>query len=212
MKITVHIADDHPMVVMGIHNMLRGNPDIVIERSYTNGMELLEGLREIAPDVLLLDIQMPLKRGDELVPLILKEAPQTKIIALTNYDSTLHAQNMLRQGASGYLLKTIDQATLLRAIESVYKGETFIHDIIQERIDQSGERMKREVSTKSSLTEREIKILELLVQGAKSKEIADKLFLSVKTVNNYRFNILLKLNASNTADLVRKALEMGVVK
>lgn len=213
MNIRISIADDHPLVITGIQNMLDTQPGIRILGAYPDGTALMKGLEtDGLPDVLLLDIQMPGKTGDELAPLILKKYPELKILMLTNFDSTLHVQNMLRHGVLGYLLKTTDKETLFRAIETVNRGEEFLQKSMKDKISRVGNRIKREVSTKSNLTTREIEILQCIVDGCSSQEIANKLFLSVRTVDNYRFNILLKMDARNIAVLVRKALEMGLVR
>ncbi len=180
--------------------------------SYTDGEALLKGLDEKLPDVLLLDIQLPGKSGGELAPLLVKKYPELKILALTNFDSSLHVQNMLRRGVLGYLLKTTDKVTLVQAIETVYSGGLFLQPYMKEKMEKAGLRIKREVSTKSNLTQREKEILQCIVNGDSSQEIAEKLFLSTRTVDNYRFNILLKMDAKNIAVLVRKALEMGLVE
>lgn len=199
------------MVITGVRNMLEGHAAIAMMDSFTDGEALMEGLSHRQPDVLLLDIQLPGRPGDELAPLLAKKYPELKIVALTNFDSTLHVQHMQRHGVLGYLLKTTDKDTLVHAIETVYRGDIFLQDSMKEKIHKAGLRIKREVSTRSSLTIREKEILQCIVNGDSSQEIADKLFLSVRTVDNYRFNILLKMDARNIAILVRKALEMGLV-
>lgn len=210
--IQIGIADDHPMVITGIRNMLAGSEAIMITATYTDGIALMNDLEENQPDVLLLDIQLPGKTGDELAPLLAKKYPNMKILVLTNFDSTLHVQHMLRHGVLGYLLKTTDRETLIEAIGNVYQGKEFIQKSLREKMESVGARIKREVSTKSNLTPREREILQCIVNGDNSQEIADKLFLSVRTVDNYRFNILLKMDAKNIAVLVRKALELGLAK
>lgn len=210
--IRISIADDHPMVIDGIKNMLKGHKNITIIDTYKDGKELMQGLQAKQPDVLLLDIQMPEKTGDELAPVITKKYPDVKILTLTNFNSTLHVQNMLRHGVLGYLLKTTDKETLVNAIVTVSQGEIFLQQEMREKMDNVGLRIKREVSTKSNLTPREREILQCIVNGDSSQEIADKLFLSIRTVDNYRVNILLKLDAKNVATLVRKALELGLVE
>ncbi len=212
MKIQISIADDHPMVIMGVQNMLDAHKDITILDIYSDGIALLQGLQYRQPDVLLLDIQMPGKTGDQLMPVIIKKYPDLKVLALTNFDSTLHAQNMLRKGVLGYLLKTTDKKTFIKAVETVYKGELFLQEEMKEKMKEAGERIKRDVTTKSNLSKRELEILQFIVNGDSSQEIADKLFLSIRTVENYRFNILLKMDAKNIAVLVRKALELGLVQ
>lgn len=211
MKIRISIADDHPLVMSGIYNMLEGSEDFIIVAAYPDGLALMEGLKHTPTDVILLDIQMPGKTGADLAPVIVKKYPDIKILVLTNYDSTLHVQHMLRHGVMGFLLKTTDKNTLMEAIHTVYRGGEFLEKSMQQKQEESGQRMKREVSTKSVLTAREREILKCIVNGDSSQEMAEKLFLSVRTIENYRFNMLLKLDAKNIAILVRKALEMGLV-
>lgn len=211
MKIRISIVDDHPIVMNGINKMLEHSEDFTIVATYPEGQALLEGLEHTPTDVILLDIQMPGKTGADLAPIILKKYPNIKILALTNYDSTLHVQNMLRHGVLGYLLKTTDKITLEEAIMTVYEGNEFLEKSMKQKIEESGQRLKREVSTKSALTVREMEILKCIVDGDSSQEMADKLFLSLRTIDNYRSNILLKLDAKNIAILVKKALEMGLV-
>ncbi len=212
-EISISIADDHPMVITGVKKMLEECNHIHILHTYPDGESLLEGMeKHQQPDVLLLDIQMPGKSGDELAPGLIKRFPELKILMLTNLDSTLHVQNMLRHGVLGYLLKSTDKETLIQAIETVNSGKEFLQKNMQEKMVSAGLRIKREVSTKSHLTPREKEVLQCIVDGLSSQEIAEKLYLSVRTVDNYRFNILLKMDAKNIAILVRKAIESGIVR
>src|SRR5690606_14935525 len=119
MQIKIAIADDHPMVIKGLQQMLVNYPKIIMIATYHDGAALLEGLEQQLPEVLLLDIQRHGQTGDELVPVILKKYPYLSILILTNFDSTLYAGSVLRHGALGYLLKTTDEDTLIDAIESV---------------------------------------------------------------------------------------------
>src|SRR5688572_1491937 len=119
MKIRIAIADDHPMIIGGLQNMLSAYPHIVLEGAYNNGAELMKGLQDRLPDVLLLDIQLPDKTGDELATIILKKYPEQKILTLTNFNSMLYVHNMMRIGVKGYILKTTDPETLIKAIEQV---------------------------------------------------------------------------------------------
>lgn len=207
--IKIAIADDHPMIIKGLKNILMSYPHIQLTGSYFNGEELLNGLKENVPDVLLLDIQMPGKTGEELAPVILKRYPDMKILILTNLDSTIYVSSMFRQGAKGYLLKNTDEDILINAIEMVFAGNEYIEDQMKERLRQLEVAKKRSASMKSSLTAREKEVLQLIVDGETTAEIAAKLFLSHHTVENYRISILIKLNVKNTAALVNKALKMG---
>jgi DNA-binding NarL/FixJ family response regulator len=211
MKIKVSLVDDHPIVSEGFRKMFEDVPDMMMLDTFPDIDSMWAGLNNQAPDVLLLDIHMPGKGGDEAMPVLHKKYPDLKVIALTNSDSTLYAQYMLRNGAQGYLLKTVDKQTLFDAIRAVYEGSIYILDTIKNRIEHLDERQKKEVSLKTYLTPRELEILQCIVNGDSSPEIAEKLFLTIRTVDNYRYNILLKMDAKNTAILVRKAIESGIV-
>jgi DNA-binding NarL/FixJ family response regulator len=211
--IRIAIADDHPMIIGGLENILSRYPHIILTGTYNNGTSLLEGLREDgAPDVLLLDIQLPDITGDELTPLILKKHPDVRIIILTNFDSALYVNNMLRRGVHGYLLKTSEKETLIKAIETVYGGGSYLEPQLHDKMQQLEEREQKAVSSKSTLTNREKEILQYIVNGDTSPEIAEKLFLSGSTVENYRVRIMVKLEVKNTAALVKKALTLGLAE
>ncbi len=210
MNIRISIADDHPMIIDGLHNMLAGCSHITLTATYSNGNQLLEGLQAETPDVLLLDIQLPGKTGDELAPVIQKKFPEVRILALTNFDSMLYVHNMLRNGVLGYLLKTTDKQTLVKAIETVYRGEKFLEQEMQEKLNQYTSNMKRDIYSKVSLTIREKQILQLVINGHTSQKIGEQLFLSLKTVENYRSRIFIKLDVKNMAELTKKALALGL--
>jgi len=212
MQIKIAIAEDHPMMIQGLKYMLLRYPHVDLISTYLNGVELLEGLQHEVPDVLLLDIQLPGQSGDELAPIILKKYPDLKILTLTNFDSTLYASNMFKNGVHGYLLKTADEKVLIQAIEMVFQGQQFIEEAMKDKIDKVAYKIKKATSSKSSLTPREKEILQLLVNGDTCPEISKKLFLSTGTVENYRKNILLKLDVKNTAALVKKALQIGLAE
>jgi DNA-binding NarL/FixJ family response regulator len=212
MNINISIADDHPMIIDGLQNILPYYPHIILQGSYKNGTTLLAGLEEHLPDVLLLDLQMPDISGDELTPVLLKKYPELKILVLTNFDSALYANNMFKRGAHGYLLKTAESTTLIEAIETVYRGDEFIESSMKEKIRQMTVRDKNASFSKSTLTPREIEILQLLVNGYTAPQIAEQCFLSLRTVVNYRTSIMLKLDVNNTATLVKKALTTGLAE
>ena len=130
---------------------------------------------------------------------------------LTNFDSLLYVTNLINYGVHGYLLKTADEAELLNAIETVYDGGTFIESAIQEKIKLLSTKPYRTIAKTPKLTAREIEMLPLIVDGCTDAEIAKKIFLSLGTVKHYRSNILLKMDVRNTAGLVKKALQLGLV-
>ncbi len=212
MSIKVFIADDHPLIRQGIETLLARHEHIHLSGSFPNAGNLLDELEIRVPDVLLLDIQLPDKSGDELAPYLLKTYPDLKIIMLTNFDSTLYVYNLVRDGVHGYLLKTSDEETLLHAIEVVHQGGSYLEPSLQQKMDQIPTQTKRIHTTKSRLTSREHEVLQLIVNGYTDAEIADQLYLSLHTVKHYRISILLKLDVKNTAALVNKALKTGLAK
>lgn len=207
--IKVSVTDDHPLVISGLQAMFTRYPHIHLTGSYGNGNALLEGLETQVPDVLLLDIQMPDKTGDNLAPLLRKKYPDLKIIVLTNFDSTLYANNMMKLGVHGYVMKSAEEQVIISAIETVYNGGIFIEDTMKQKMDLLQDKISKSVFAKVSLTPREKDILQHIANGDTNQEIADHLFLSIRTVENYRLNIQLKLGAKNTAMLVKTALQMG---
>lgn len=210
MEIKVTIVDDHPMIINGLKNMLHGYSHITIISAYNDGEELFKGLAQVQPDVLLLDIQLPGKPGDELAPLILKSYPDIRILALTNFSSSLYLATMLRQGALGYLLKTTRQDTLIDAIETVYRGEGFVEPSLRKKLEQESQKNSKIIYSHLSLTIREKEILRLLVSGKSNQEIADELFIGYHTVRNYRARIFDKLEVSSISELINKTLTLGL--
>jgi len=208
--ITIAIVDDHPLVSKGIKDMLSPYSFIQITDTYLNGASLLAGIRVRQPDVLLLDVQLSDMRGEEITLMLKKQFPELKILALTNFNNTLYASNMLKNGALGYLLKNTDEETLVNAIETVYKGEIYLSGEMKTRVEDFRKKLYRKTSSKTSLTIRETEILSLLARGYSNQQIAEELFLSKRTVENYRLNLTMKLDVKNTAGLVKFAIDLGL--
>ncbi len=211
MKIRIAIVDDHPMIIDGLKHMLAAYPHIVLEDTYSTGEELMLGLARRLPDVILLDIQLPEMTGDKLAPQILKKYPGIKILALTSVDSALYIYNMIKEGVKGYVLKNSASASIIRAIECVHQGEQYIEGSLKEKVERFAQKLKSKEDLKPSLTAKEREVLEWTVKGLSIQEIAEKIFLGQRTVEYYRSNLLLKLDARNLADLIRKAIESGLV-
>lgn len=212
MTIKISITDDHPLVISGIKNMLSQYAYIEIIGAYKNGTDLLEDLKKNVPDILLLDIQMPGKTGDEIAGIIQKKYPQVRIIALTGFDTPFYVRSMMQNGCKGYLLKNTDQKTLLKAIDAVYKGEEYIDEGLKEELLNNFLKLKKQkTSTSPILTRREKEVLKLIVNEHTSREIAEQLFLSLRTVEKYRLQLLQKLKVRNTAGLVKIALELNLI-
>jgi DNA-binding NarL/FixJ family response regulator len=210
--IKVAIADDHPLIINGVIDMLSANDNIQVQATYLDGAAAIEGIRKEQPDVLILDIQMPGIRGEEVTLVLRKEFPELKILALTNFDNTLYASNMIQNGAMGYLLKNTSRETLIKAVEAVHSGEKFLSEEMHVRIDDLQRKIKTKSAVKNSLTPRETDILRLLAAGKNNQQIAEELFLSKRTVENYRLNLTIKLDVKNTAALIKYAIEMGITK
>ena len=205
--IRLAITDDQVIILNGLQKILADVPNIKITGIYHNGDELLEGLAIQQPDVLLLDIQMPGKSGIELAGIITKTYKQIKIVALTNIDVTAQIKKILQQGVMGYLLKDASPETIVKAIETVHNGEQYIQEELKQQLLSS----LSSHSAKQIVTRREKEILQLIVDEFTNQEIADKLFLSLRTVENHRNNLLQKLDVKNTAGLVKVAIQEGLV-
>lgn len=205
--IRVAITDDQEIILNGLQKILALSPALSLTGTYKNGEDLLNGLATTLPDVLLLDIQMPGMSGIELAGIINKRFPSVRIIALTNVDVIPQVKKMLNQGCMGYLLKDAGTETIFQAIETVHSGEQYLHEPIRKLLLKS----LSEKRSKHIITRREKEILQLIVTGLSNKEMADKLNLSVRTVENHRNHLLQKFDVKNTAGLVKIAIEEGLV-
>lgn len=211
MSIKIAIADDHLLVINGIKAMLEKYEHIEVLFSVTNGQELLDYLAQVQVQVLLLDIQMPDMNGVDLCKLITKKYPTIKVIALTNFEESHYVKQMMRNGAAGYLLKNVDQETLLQAIETVFQNKQYIAEQVQRNMLNEMLLGKKSTSAGIPLTKRELEILALIAKEHSNQQIADQLFISLRTVHTHRLNLTQKLGAKNTAGLVKEALNRGLI-
>jgi two-component system secretion response regulator SsrB len=211
MNIKVSIIDDHPIVLQGLVNMLQAFSGLNLAGAYQNEDDLMDGLKMDPPDVLLLDIQMHGKTGNELVPAVLSLLPELKIIALTHMESMPYLHQMLLLGVKGYILKTTEPKNLVAAIEMVYQGDKVIDESLIAPYKEFTQKTNKRSLLKPSLTKREKEIVQLIAQGYSSKDISEQLYLGVRTVEFYRLNILMKMDVSNAAELVHKALNLGFI-
>lgn len=202
--ITVQIVDDHRILVDGLKKLIDDSDTAkVLSVAYT-AKECLEGLRLEQPDVILLDINLPDSNGIELCKEIKKRYPNIKIVALTSYTEYAMVREMLENGANGYVIKNAMPEEILESLKVVTSGGVFLC----EEIDML---MRRRDFNPIWLTPREKELLRHIVNGHTNPEIADKMCLGVETVNSYRKNLLFKLNARNTAVLVKMALEQKLI-
>ena len=209
--ISIGIADDHLLVINGLKAMVATSPDFEVVFSATSGRELRELLENSKPDVLLLDINIPDASGIYLCQEFLQKYPGIRHLALTRFDSLNYVKSMMRSGASGYLLKNVDASTLLNAIKSVAEGKQFIDPHLQHALLDSVIAGKKPATADIPLTKRETEILALIAQEFNNQQIADKLFISLRTVHSHRINLNQKLGVHNTAGLVIEAVKRGLV-
>ncbi len=209
--IKVTITDDHPMVIDGLRYIISQRSNIEIIDTFNSGAELLEGLNTRFPDVLLLDIQLSDWNGDELIPVLSERYPGIKILAITSIDTPVRVRELIRKGCLGYLLKNTQARILVEAIETVYSGMPFIETSLKEKLMDDMLGFNNKTSHEPIiLTRREKEILQMIVDENSSKDIAEKLFISLNTVENHRKHIMEKMDVKNIAGLVKKALMLGI--
>lgn len=202
--IKVGLVDDHPLFLEGLNKLITGSGIAEVIFAAKDGKECLNKLAFAQPEVLLLDINLPDYSGIDLCKEIQLRWPLVNILALTSFGEYTIVRKMLDNGARGYLLKNAMPEEILQGIETVVQGETFLcHEIDLF--------MKRDSHRQVFLTPRETDLLRLIVKGYTNHEIAQELFLGVETINSYRKNLLFKLNAKNTAVLVKMAIEEKLI-
>jgi DNA-binding NarL/FixJ family response regulator len=207
-SIRVLIADDHPLFLQGLRAALEATPDVDVVGGATDGAEAVRLAAELEPDVVLMDLQMPVLSGLEATRRVLDDRPDTHVLVLTMFDSDSSVYAAVRAGAKGYLLKGADQQDIERAIRTVAAGEAVFGSAIAARLisyfDHNRSRPFPE------LTPREHEILELLANGLNNQAIADELGLSLKTVRNNVSAIFTKLRVADRAQAMLKARESGL--
>jgi DNA-binding NarL/FixJ family response regulator len=212
--IKVLLVDDHKIVRDGIKVLLQDESDIEVIGEAENGKHALEVLNEITPDLLIVDINMPVMNGIECAREVVKHFPQVKILALTMLNEQEHIKNMVAAGAGGYILKNSGKEELIDAIKTVTSGENYFSDEVKNIIMMNIVKRKTMGSKIEGepipLTNREKDVLKYIVQEFTNQEIAEKLFISVRTVDAHRRNLLEKTGARNTAGLVKFALENNI--
>jgi two-component system response regulator NreC len=213
-KIRVLIVDDHTLVRDGIKALLALATDIEVVGEAANGMEALEKVKEYAPDVVLMDLAMPIMGGLEATRRIRKEFTGTKVLALTQYDDADYVVTVIEAGARGFVTKMSAFSELATAIQAVYRGESYLSPsaataLVEEFQVKRG--AEGEKDPYQQLTDREREVLKLLAEGYTAREIADMLVVSPKTVEWYRTSLMEKLNIHNKADLIKFAIRKRVI-
>ncbi len=205
--IKLAITDDHKMVLKGIESMLKGTREIEVVGTYKNAEETLKNLEKDKPDVLLLDINLPDTNGIDLCKQLVKKYPELKIIALTNFDDISFTKRMLKNGAHGYLLKNTDKLEILEALKKVLSGELYIQKDIQRKLLNQTTKKIVDNGLQPNLTRREQDVLVAISEELTTQQISEKLFISVKTVETHRMNIMSKLGAKNSVGIMKIAIE-----
>lgn len=216
-RIKVLIADDHRVVREGLGAILKSKENIEVVGEAQDGQEAVEKARSLVPDVILMDVSMPRMSGVEATRIIKREFPHIGIIALTMYEEQQYIFDLVRAGATGYLLKDSDSTQIVQAIRSVYRGESLIHPSVASKILAEFSLMAQKKGKKSSwvehdLTDREITVLRLVADGKTNKEIANALDLSEKTVKNHVRNIFHKLQVYDRTQAAILAIRKGLIE
>ncbi|XOV91691.1 MAG: response regulator [Bacteroidota bacterium] len=205
-KIKIILVEDHPMVRIGLKSLLSGSDHIDIIDEAANGVEAIESIEKESPDIVVSDISMPQMNGLQLAKYIQENHPQIKVLLLTIHMEPEYIIEGFDLGIMGYLPKDSSQEELIEAIDTIQSGGRYMSQKVSEILAQRLIRKDPLNKQNAKLTPREVKILEMLVDGDRNKEIAEKLSISVRTVDTHRTNIMRKLDVNNTAELVKKAI------
>ena len=207
-KLRLLIADDHNMFRAGISNLLSKNEGIEMVGEASNGQEAISLTTELQPDVVLMDIHLPIMDGMKATKAITEQHPSVKVLALTSYEEAEYVVNMIRSGAKGYILKEAPIDELVLAIKIIAKGSSYFAEEISATIFSLLEKADSPSSLKQrakrlEITGRELEVLQYIAEEYTNKEIAAKLFISPRTVETHRRNLIQKLRVKNTAGLVK---------
>jgi DNA-binding NarL/FixJ family response regulator len=213
-QIKLLVADDHTIIRNGICALLKNEPDFQIVGEAKTGREAVRMSIELSPDILIMDLAMPLLNGMEATRQVVHECPDIKIIVLSAYQDDAHMEASIAAGAAGYLLKASAAADIVQAVKEVHKGNAYFSPLVAERLfAKSVSRVGVANSAPAtSLTIREAEVLQLIAEGFINKQIADELNISIKTVEKHRQSLMGKLNIHCTADLTRHAARAGVIE
>ncbi|MEP6921675.1 MAG: response regulator transcription factor [bacterium] len=217
-KLRIFLADDHMVVREGLKTLINSQPDMEVVGEAENGRDAVERALTLLPDVVVMDISMPEMNGVEATERLRKECPQIRILALTIYEDTGYLRQLLKAGASGYVLKRAVIDELVHAVRTCAAGGTYIEptlagQVVSSYINRDGNRSVAWGSTsQSELSERETQVLRLVAWGCSNKEIGAKLNISVKTVETYKGRLMGKLDLRSRVDMVRYALRQGLLR
>lgn len=212
--IKVLLAEDHTIVRKGIRSLLDDEADIQVVGEADNGREAIAKVEELQPDIVLMDHTMPILNGLEATRQIVKRFPRVRVLILTMHTNEEYIFEFLQAGASGYLVKQTAPTELVTAIHAVYQGDSFLSPSISKTVISGFVRQSEAIGKDDgydTLTDREHEILQLLTEGYSTKEVAEQLHISVKTVATHKVHIMEKLNIHSMTELVKYAIRKGVI-
>jgi DNA-binding NarL/FixJ family response regulator len=210
----VVIAEDHTILREGLRALLSAESDLEVVGEADDGRQAIRRVEELGPDLILTDLSMPKMNGVEAIREIKKRAPETKVLALTVHKAEEFILEVLQAGADGYVLKDASSEELMMAIKSVLGGKRYLSPSVSQLVIEGYLEGRKSIASSSpwdTLTKRERQILKLIAEGHKNKEIADYLYISVKTVEKHRANLMKKLDLHSAAALTAYAMERGLV-
>ncbi|HEX6306165.1 MAG TPA: response regulator transcription factor [Anaerolineales bacterium] len=208
-RIRVFIADDHPIVRRGIKNLLETEANIEVVGEATNGRDAVAAVEALKPDIVLMDLVMPVMDGIEAIRQLRESQPEARILVLTSFGTDDKVFPAIKAGALGYLIKDTAPEDLVRAIHQVYEGEATLHPAIAQKLLQEISGPSTQPPSSDPLTEREVDVLKLLARGLNNEEIASQLVISVATVYTHVSNILAKLHLASRTQAALYALREG---
>lgn len=215
-KITILLADDHTVVRQGLRVLLEVEEDIKVIGEAETGRQAVQLAKKLLPDVVVLDVAMPLLNGLEATRQITREVPTSKVLILSSYSDDEYVQQLIEEGATGYLVKQTAANDLIKAIREAVKGNAFFSPSISKRLlEQCREAFVRGGPVKKKgarLTSRESEVLQLIAEGQANKMIASELCISIKTVEKHRQQVMNKLNIHDVAGLTRHAISKGIIE
>lgn len=210
-EIKIAIVDDHALFRNGLRILLNANPNMQVINEASNGKEFLENLSKNLPDIVLMDINMPVMGGVDATEIAIERFPDLKIIALSMFGEEDYYYKMINVGAKGFLLKNSEINEVTEAILQVYKGNSFFSQELLYNVIKNFKSQKETDHEAATLSKREIQVLEEICKGLSNQEIADTLFISKRTVDKHRANLLSKTNSKNTANLIMYAIKHKLV-
>ncbi|MEJ1237074.1 response regulator transcription factor [Chryseolinea sp. T2] len=212
-KVEILIADDHAMIRQGVRSLLSRNSQWNVVGESVNGREAIQHFHDLRPDLMILDISMPEVNGMEVAKHILTGNSDAKIIILSMYNDDDYISKCLEHGVRGYVVKSETGDQLEEAVQTVLRGDCYFSSEVQKSIlkHYSGNSRKKATDSDIRLTAREVEIVQLISEGLTNQEMADRLFISARTVETHRANLMKKVGVKNAIELVKKVDQLGLI-